>query len=102
MNLVTGTGSLVGVLDVPRGIGPFPAVFILAGSGPTDRDGNQPGLKGDNLRQLGLELSARGYLVLRTDKRGVAGSLAAGAKEADLQFSMYVTDTVDWGETPPP
>ncbi|HEY5060378.1 MAG TPA: hypothetical protein VII52_02530, partial [Gemmatimonadaceae bacterium] len=40
LTLATPTGNLGGTLVVPAGNGPFPLAVIIAGSGPTDRDGN--------------------------------------------------------------
>jgi len=96
IELETKTGKLFGTLDLPAGEGPFPVVILIAGSGPTDRDGNQPLLKNDSLKLLGQGLAAQGIAVLRYDKRAIAKSAAAGVKEADLRFDMYVADVVDW------
>jgi pimeloyl-ACP methyl ester carboxylesterase len=75
-----------------------PVVLLIAGSGPTDRDGNNPMLPGKNdaLKQLALALALRGIASVRYDKRGIAASAAAGAKETDLRFDAYVGDAVDW------
>src|SRR5207253_1973934 len=35
-------GTIEGTLLVPEGCGPLPVALIIAGSGPTDRDGNEP------------------------------------------------------------
>ena len=49
-----------------------PAVLLISGSGPTDRDGNQPGLKTDTLKQIATGLAAAGIVTFRFDKRAVA------------------------------
>ena len=46
--LTTTTGVIHGTLDLPTGGGPFPVALIIAGSGPTDRDGNSAMLAGKN------------------------------------------------------
>lgn len=46
-------------------------VLLLPGSGPTDRDGNQPGLKSDLLKQIAQYLASKGVASLRFDKRAV-------------------------------
>lgn len=61
-----------GTLTLPAGEGPFPAVLLIAGSGPTDRDWNNPLLPGTNgsAALLAKELAAKGVASLRYDKRG--------------------------------
>jgi dienelactone hydrolase len=58
---------LPGTLTEPRGDGPFPAVVLVHGSGPNDRDEtigpNKP------FKDLALGLASRGIAVLRYDKR---------------------------------
>ena len=62
--------KLPGTLTVPTGSGPFPAVVLLAGSGPHDRDETA----GANhiFKDLAEGLSSRGIVVLRYDKRTYA------------------------------
>jgi fermentation-respiration switch protein FrsA (DUF1100 family) len=96
--LDTGTGVLAGTLLVPAGNGPFPVALIIAGSGPTDRNGNSPMIPGHNnsLRQLARGLAAAGVASLRYDKRGVAFSMAAGLSEKDLRFDGAIDDARRW------
>ena len=97
ITLAAPPGSLHGTLTVPAGTGPFPIVVILAGSGPTDRNGNSgEQLRTDAYKQLAAALSAKGIATLRYDKRGVAGSSLAVAKESDLRFDTYADDAVAW------
>lgn len=64
--------KLAGTLTVPAGDGPHPAVVLITGSGPQDRDetvfGHKPFLV------LADHLSRRGFAVLRFDDRGVGAS----------------------------
>lgn len=64
--------KLAGSLTLPEGDGPFPAVVLITGSGPQDRDeallGHKPFLV------LSDYLTRRGIAVLRCDDRGVGGS----------------------------
>ena len=62
-----------GALVRPAGPGPFPAVVMVAGSGPTDRDWNSPLLPGSNgsARLIAGELARAGIASLRYDKRVV-------------------------------
>lgn len=74
-----------------------PAALIIAGSGPTDRDGNSAmGVSAGYLRQLAEGLAAEGITSLRYDKRGIAGSASAMIPEADLRFDHFVADARAW------
>lgn len=99
-SVVTGSGTLHGTLLVPANRG-APVALIIAGSGPTDRDGNSPLLAGKNnsLRYLAEALAERGIASLRYDKRGIGESRAAlaGLTEADLRFDHFVDDATAWG-----
>ena len=63
----TGEWALPGTLSLPTGEGPFPAVVLVHGSGPQDRDEtvgpNKPFL------DIASGLASRGIAVLRYDKR---------------------------------
>jgi pimeloyl-ACP methyl ester carboxylesterase len=96
VELKTDTGTLAGVLDLPPAPGPWPVVLIHPGSGPTDRDGNQPGMRNDSLKMLGRALAERGVACLRIDKRGVGGSAKALAKESDVRIETYAADAAAW------
>jgi pimeloyl-ACP methyl ester carboxylesterase len=95
--LPTPTGRLYGALLVPEAGGLLPLAIVLAGSGPTDRDGNNPAAgHNDSLKLLAQGLAERGIATLRYDKRGIAASQAAATREEDLRFSTYVDDAVAW------
>jgi pimeloyl-ACP methyl ester carboxylesterase len=70
--------KLAGTLTAPRGKGRFPAVLLISGSGPQDRDetlfGHKPFLV------LADYLTRRGIAVLRCDDRGVGGSSGSTMK----------------------
>ena len=89
-------GRLYGTLELPAGAPPSVCALIVAGSGPTDRDGNQPGQANDSLKQLALALAARGICTLRYDKRGIGASGAAAPDESRLRFDHYVADAAGW------
>jgi pimeloyl-ACP methyl ester carboxylesterase len=70
---------------------------MIAGSGPTDRDGNSTaGLRTDTYKLLADGLAAKGIASLRVDKRGIAESRAAGPAEIDLRFQAYADDAKAW------
>ena len=62
-----GEWELPGTLTMPKGEGPFPAVVLVHGSGPEDRDEtigpNKP------FKDIAWGLASRGVAVLRYDKR---------------------------------
>lgn len=73
---------LAGTLTLPEGVGPFPAVLLISGSGPQDRDetlmGHRP------FAVLADHLTRQGIAVLRVDDRGVGestGDFAAATSE---------------------
>jgi hypothetical protein len=74
-----------------------PAILIIPGSGPTDRDGNNPlGVKGGVYRQLAEALAAKGVATLRIDKRGMFGSKGAIADANDVTIAAYAADAHAW------
>ena len=91
-------GGLHGTLARPADLVRGPAVLIVAGSGPTDRDGNGPGpnpfLRTDSYRKLAEGLAADGILSLRYDKRGVGESRGLVTREDDVVFDTFISDAV--------
>ena len=99
IELDTGSGTLYGSLVLPKSDKPVPVVLIIAGSGPTDRDGNNPiGGRNDALKKLAWRLAQSNIASVRFDKRGIAQSQPAGPDEQKLNFDQYVSDAVAWGE----
>jgi uncharacterized protein len=74
----------------PRG----PAVLIVAGSGPTDRNGNQPNFSTNTYAMLAAGLAAAGIRSLRYDKRGIGDSRSLMPREQDVVFDLFVQDAV--------
>jgi alpha-beta hydrolase superfamily lysophospholipase len=97
VTLDTGSGELFGSLLLPKSDSPVPVVLIISGSGPTDRDGNNPdGGRNDSLKRLAWVLAKHNVASVRFDKRGVAASLAATPDERNLSVDAYVADAVAW------
>ena len=98
IQLETPTGTIFGTLSEPeQAVKPVPVVLFLAGSGPTDRNGNQlPSLRTDTYRLLAEALQKNGIASVRFDKRGSGASAEAGADETKLRFDHCVDDAVRW------
>ena len=74
-----------------------PVLIIVPGSGPTDRDGNNPlGIKSATYRLLAEELAEKGVATLRIDKRGMFGSKAAIADANAVTIADYAHDVRQW------
>lgn len=98
MVLKTNTGDIYGTLTLPVHADNIPVALIIAGSGPTDRDGNNPFMKNNSLLQLAHQLAENNIASLRYDKRGIAESKQAALNEANLRFEDYVNDAKQWIE----
>jgi len=86
--------QLAGTFTVPAGKGPFPAVALLTGSGPEDRNstlfGHQP------FAVLADYLTRRGVAVLRFDDRGVGQSGGTLAGTTSLDYAADVRAALAW------
>jgi len=67
-------------------------VIMIAGSGPTDLNGNNPMMQNNSLLYLSEALNGEGIATLRFDKRGVANSAYIGFSEFDLTIDVYAKD----------
>ena len=67
-------------------------VILIAGSGPTDRDGNQKGLTNNSLKYLPEELAKNDIATFSYDKRIIAQMKAGTVNEATLTFNDFITD----------
>lgn len=98
-----GNITLAGTMTIPDGQGPFPAVVMVAGSGPNDRDETIMGHK--PFKVIADSLARHGIATLRYDKRGVGkSSLASGYETTDdfaqdamavLNFATSKHDIID-------
>ncbi len=103
VTLTTPTGDIYGKIALPAQDTPCPIVLLIAGSGPTDMDGNtvingQAVQQNNSLKLIAEGLADRGIATLRYDKRGIAGSMLAAKSESDLRFDNYVADAQSWVE----
>lgn len=81
-----------GELTVPTTSEPHSLVIIIAGSGPTDRDGNQAGVKNNSLKYLSDELVKNNLATYRFDKRTLTIFKQPGFREEDIRFEDFVKD----------
>ena len=98
ITLNTPTGDIHGKLILPDGGTPCPVVIIIAGSGPTDMNGNNAGMTNNSLLYLARELAAEGIASVRYDKRAIGKSAAACTNEEDLRFDHYINDAAAWAD----
>ena len=82
-------GELPGILTLPTGDGPFPAVVLVHGSGPSDMDETIGNVK--PFRDLAEGLAAKGIAVYRYDKR----TYTFGAKLAKNHQATLMDETVE-------
>jgi uncharacterized protein len=91
--------TLAATLTLPTGKGPFPAVLLICGSGPHDRDeslfGHKPFLV------LADALTRRGIAVLRADKRGIGQSTGSYATATMADFATDAEAGIDYLLTRP-
>jgi pimeloyl-ACP methyl ester carboxylesterase len=93
--LKTSAGDVFGTLKVPGSKKPVPVALFIAGSGPTDRNCNQPNMKSNTFKMLSDALFYNNIATLCYDKRGI-GQSKAGQKEEDLRFEDFVNDVKAW------
>lgn len=109
MAAATLAAPLETAVEIPGGLAPLKAtllsvsgepraaVVILPGSGPTDRDGNNPmGVRGSTYRLLAEGLAAQGVASLRMDKRGMFASGPAAADPNAVTVSILAADANAW------
>lgn len=74
---------------------PSPVVLIIAGSGPTDKDGNSAiAGKNNSLKMLAEGLAQEGIASVRYDKRGIGDNASLLKKEEDISIDQHVDDAV--------
>jgi pimeloyl-ACP methyl ester carboxylesterase len=83
----SGFGLAASVAKPANAQGPLPAIIVIGGSGPIDRDGTVAGIP--VLGQIAADLVNAGFLVVRYDKRGVGQS---GGRSETTTISDYAED----------
>ncbi|MBG9456465.1 hypothetical protein ABE61_21225 [Lysinibacillus sphaericus] len=74
---------------------PSPVALILAGSGPTDKDGNSVIVgKNNSLKMIAEGLAKDGIATVRYDKRGVGDNQSLVTKEENMTIDQFVDDAV--------
>jgi uncharacterized protein len=91
--------TLAATLTTPPGKGPFPAVVLISGSGPHDRDESLMGQK--PFLVLADYLTRKGIVVLRADKRGFAKSTGNFATATVVDFAGDAESGVAYLKTRP-
>lgn len=82
-----------GTLLLPNGVAKPNLAIIIAGSGPTDRDGNQNFLKTNNLKKLAVGLTKQDIATFRYDKR-IVKQIRKGNVDKSMMFDDFVTDAI--------
>ncbi len=71
-------------------------IIFVAGSGPTDRNGNQHSGGAATLRMFADSLEKHGVSTFRYDKRNIGKSIFSDLQEENLRFDTIVQDLVHW------
>jgi len=89
--------SYAGTITIPNGKGPFPAIVMITGSGPENRDEELFGHK--PFAVIADHLTKHGYVVLRVDDRGTGKTTGVyqGATSAD--FAKDINAQLDYLKT---
>ena len=90
---VPSLGELPGILTVPKGEGPFPAVILLQGSGASDKDESVGKLK--PFRDLAEGLAEKGVAVYRFDKRSYVYGMEMMTSRQITLADEYLEDAVN-------
>lgn len=99
IKLLSDTIQLFGTLTLPKADGnKVPLTIIIAGSGPTDRDCNNPMGKSNTYKMIAEGLMESGIATLRYDKRMIGESTKNKLSEDDLRFDQMISDAVNWAK----
>jgi pimeloyl-ACP methyl ester carboxylesterase len=84
-----------GTLYTPNTSKKTELIILIAGSGPTDRNGNQPGVSNNSLKFLAEGLAKNNYAVYNYDKRPVVEMRSGEIDESKLSFDILIQDVKD-------
>ena len=87
--------SIQGTLLVPSIKNKIPLAIIIQGSGPTDRDGNQKGLKNNSLKYLAEGLYHKNIATFRYDKGFFKQVLDGTFDERKVDFNDFIKDAIN-------
>ena len=90
---ITINRNIDGTLLLPNKIDKPNLAIIIAGSGPTDRDGNQNLLKNNSLKKLAERLTENGIATFRYDKR-IVKQMRQGNIDYNISFADFITDAI--------
>lgn len=90
--LIKGTLMLPSVEQTGR----VPVALIIAGSGPTDRNGNSTMMRNNSLKMVAQGLANQGIASLRYDKRGIAASSSVLFDQSKVTIDTYAIDAGEW------
>jgi pimeloyl-ACP methyl ester carboxylesterase len=93
--LNVGKVKIYGTLKIPETKEKVPIALIIAGSGPTDRNGNNPMMTCNTYKMLSDSLTRYGIATLSYDKRMIAKSRGEQTED-ELRFGDYVEDAKNW------
>lgn len=85
---------LAGTLTLPKGDGPFPAVILVSGSGPQNR--NEEILEHKPFWIIADFLTNQGFAVLRYDDRGTGQSKGVFASATSVEFAYDTESAIDF------
>jgi len=92
---VAVSNFLKGTLYIPENSKKTNLVILIAGSGPTDRDGNQPMVKNNSLKLLAEGLAKNGISVYSYDKRFFTMMDDENFDESSLDFNHFIDDAAE-------
>ncbi len=96
VSLKVDTLRLHGTLTIPDKGTHVPVALIIAGSGPTDRNGNNSKMTNNCLKMLADSLAGHGIASLRYDKRIFSVMNDPRFHEDSILFDDFVSDAVAW------